>query len=306
MNRVFQIVALTPVFLALLIGSLGCEQGGAGRVAVIDLNRVASATGHGKQMREADIAFKTKLDNDFKAAQKQASDQIKAKEKEFGDKPTEKQKAELSKMRNGLRLGTMRGPQALNQQAQMNQMQMWSQFRQIVKDFSQVAASELGLTIVLISSRNNNDPILHFDASVDITDQVIQSMLVNAQNPTGPNTGAGAGTGPGALPGPGPGALGIPPKQTPAPQPGKTGKAGSTDKPGTPKAPAKTPESDPASQPAKDAPKTDAKPAPDAGAKTDPKTDAPKTDAPKPDAPTTDDAKAPIESKPDAPTSDEK
>jgi len=115
-----------------------------GRVAILDLQRIAKATGWDARMTEelgnAQQTWQQRLAEEGT----QIDQEIRAKREEIGDEPTPEQIAQLQ-----------------------------GRFREEVRPYARQAADALGFKIVMIRS----DVLLSYDTGSDITDAVIAALL---------------------------------------------------------------------------------------------------------------------------------
>ena len=103
------------------------------------------------------------------------------KKKEYGDSPTEEQQTELSRLERELTYRIDEASAKNQREMEMLNRQMIAEFYQEIKPAAEKIAAERGANIVVNS---NAERIVAFDYSVDITDDVVQS-LQQALQPSG-------------------------------------------------------------------------------------------------------------------------
>jgi len=220
--------------LAMVAGAMvfvGCNDGGGGgssggRVAVVDLNKIATDIGQRSKIQEAGQVRERNLQISVRILQRDVQAKLVALAKEIGDrpkaadpaKPTEAEdkliKEWIGKMRN-LEQARLKASndirQAYNKQRQANQNALNAEIAKIrdrIRPLAKRIAGDKGLDIVMVSSS-----VLVSAESVDITNAVFKEVneLLKAGNfptvtipepmpiPTAPQTTtapAGKGTGP--------------------------------------------------------------------------------------------------------------
>lgn len=172
MMRTLQSVMI--LILAVVIS--GCGEASAssqGKVAVIDLRRVAKATGWDARMtaelNAAQQAWKQRLEEEGT----KIDQAIRAKREEIGEEPTPEQIAEFNRMRQEGQAAFDEAQTQASSVIQNKVTQLQGQFREEVRPYARQAADALGFKIVMIQS----DALLSYDTGSDITDAVIAALL---------------------------------------------------------------------------------------------------------------------------------
>ena len=277
MIRMMSIIALA----VLVAGITGCDQGAAGKVAIIDMGRVARAIGRDKQMSGQHRQFQQQIGMKVQQLEQRLSKQYDDLKKKFGEKPTDEQKKQLAEERSAVQQRVNSARQSAARENQRIQYELWNNFRNDVVPHAEQAALDAGLSVVMVRTPGPNDDFLTFDKNIDITDAVIQGMLESKAG-----SGGVSGVQPApvpapptpAPPAPKPSDLTAPPKKpagtdgdkkTPAPAPDNGGKKAPAPAPdaGGKKAPVPTPAPDAGE---KKAPAPAPAPAPDASEKKTP------------------------------------
>lgn len=161
----------------------GCDQSkstGNG-VAIVDLDLIAQRLGRDAKMKESIEQRQLNLNQQIVTVQNSFLEQLKTKQSEFGETPTESQTQMLTAMQReaNLKLNSVR------QQAQGNmsqfQQSVINQFREEAKPIAEKLAAEKGCKIVLTK---NDTVIFAFDSVVDITEDMITRMKQSSKTAT--------------------------------------------------------------------------------------------------------------------------
>jgi len=191
--------------LAIVAGAMvfaGCGEGGgggssSGRVAVVDLNKIAEDIGQKSKIEEASQVRDRNLQISVRVLQQNVQAKLVALAKEIGDRPKAEKPAEptdaekklleewVGKMQNLERArldATNRIRQAYSQQRQANQQAMRAEIVKIrdrIKPLAQRIARDKGLDVVV-----TNSSVLVHGESVDITAAVFKEVneLLKAGN----------------------------------------------------------------------------------------------------------------------------
>lgn len=162
-TALFAIVALTQV---------GCDRvsnPNSGPVAVVDLDLIAQKIGKDKQILQVIEQRQATLSEQVIAAQKSLLDQLNQKKSEFGEisDAEAKQLVQLQKQANSILATTQT-------QAQTNlttfQQEVINRFRDEIKPIAMELATKKGCRVVL---SKNDSVVFAFDATVDLTDEVV-------------------------------------------------------------------------------------------------------------------------------------
>ena len=166
------VVSLTAIGL-FLYGTFGNKKGSANKILVVDSHQVYVDLGRDLADLQTRQKEKKRLEDQLKAVQQQVTDEIAAKEAEFGDNPTEEQTKLLVAMKQDAAV-RMQGQISKSQQSLAKlDRQLRAQFRDAIKPIADEIAAQKGASLVLIASP---DVILTVDSSVFITDEVVQEM----------------------------------------------------------------------------------------------------------------------------------
>ena len=246
---------------ACVLASLAaCDQQSVGRVAVIDLGRVAQASGTMREFGERREQRRAEIIKQFQSVKKKLEDEVAAKKKELGEKPTDAQREDLAKMELAANRRLQQLQVGAQQADQGFQVQLWVEFREKVRPLAEAAAATQGLSVVIVrNSANQDDLILSVAQGADITDAVIADLLAKSGRPPalpglpealpeGLPTPAGGGAPDTGKSNPTPDTSIAPvPAPAPAPQPAPAPSTGAAPAPAP--APAVVPQPAPAPQP---------------------------------------------------------
>lgn len=174
---------LGHAFLVLAAGALfsvgcGSQFGGAsassskGGLAVIDLDVVAKSIGRTQEMNDALNVRKSALDQALARGQADLKRQLTEKKDEFGETPTDEQKAQLAQMDRNAGAQLVQATRKAQAQLEAERQKMITDFRTEVRPIAQQVASERGLGVVI---PKNEGFLLSVDPGVDITADVVKA-----------------------------------------------------------------------------------------------------------------------------------
>ena len=174
---------LGHAFLVLAAGALfsvgcGSQFGGAsassskGGLAVIDLDVVAKSIGRTQEMNDALNVRKNALDQALQRGQADFKKQIADKKVEFGETPTDEQKATLVQMERNASAQLIQASRTAQAKLEQERQNMISEFRAEVRPVAQQVASDRGLGVVI---PKNEGFLLSVDPGVDITADVVKA-----------------------------------------------------------------------------------------------------------------------------------
>ncbi len=166
-------VALTGCGNAPGSGSGSAPGGDAqGRVAVVDLDRVAQAMGWSDELQRQVTSKGQELDVKFKALRDDMRATFEAEQKKIGEKPTDEEKIKLNQM--GMELNRRLGEAQNVMQNELRQVQMASvkKYRDLIEPAARQVATQRGFSVVILPLDN----ILWSDAGNNLTDGVIDAL----------------------------------------------------------------------------------------------------------------------------------
>lgn len=169
LRRTFFSVLLLPFLLA------GCLDSGApprGRVAVLDLERLANDTGFKEQAQKALKESETSLNAGLEKARQAAGEQVKVRRQQFGEVPTAAQQAELRAFVERTRQELLAMKSKANGQLGARRQQLIEELKEHVRPVAQAIATERGMDVVML--RTNN--MLSYTEVSDITSAVLAKM----------------------------------------------------------------------------------------------------------------------------------
>ncbi len=167
--RALTLAILLPVLLA------GCLDSGAparGRLAVLDLERLADETGFKEQVQKALKETEGDLNAGLEKARQAAADQVSARRAQFGDLPTAAQQAELRAFVERTRQELLSLKNKANGQLGARRQQLIDELKEHVRPVAQAVASERGMDVVML--RTNN--MLSYTEVSDITEAVLAKL----------------------------------------------------------------------------------------------------------------------------------
>lgn len=148
-----------------------------GGMAVVDLDAIAQAVGQTQKIKDAVTLSTNAVNQQLLKLQEGYREQLAAKEKEFGETPTDEQKQELARLNAlaGQQLGAakQRGQQALSRYSQQAVAKVSTDLRAEIRPICQEIAAKRGLGVVV---PKNEGFLLSVDPGVDITAEVIEAL----------------------------------------------------------------------------------------------------------------------------------
>jgi Skp family chaperone for outer membrane proteins len=174
------VVALAMLGMALS----GCEQKSApvsGRVAVVDLDKVAAQVGWDRELQQSMDLLNQQLTNRYNAMREQFRAQIEAKDKEFRDALKDKlkdpikdplpkeQQDELNRMVQQAAQQLQVAQQQVNQESNRIRLGLINQYRDQIKPVVKKIAADAGFSVVVVPMEN---VIYWDDATSDLTAKV--------------------------------------------------------------------------------------------------------------------------------------
>ncbi len=159
--------------VALLFVFFGDRKSSGPGIVVVDLHQVYQDLGRDltdtQEMRKEQSALETRL----QTLQENLRESISAKEKEFGENPTEEQTQLLSAMKKDAMLKVNQEMSRNRNTLQKYQTELIQEFRKEVKPIAEKIGTMQGATTVLIASP---EVVLSCDPAILITDEVVEAM----------------------------------------------------------------------------------------------------------------------------------
>ena len=174
----FEIVMAIVAVGALAVAFFSSGKSSSG-VVLLDMQRAFRDLGrdivHIQEMKKRQGALDKRLAN----LRTEFENNLAAKKKEYGENPTEEQQKELNRFERELVVKVDEETNKSRQEIEMFSRQMLAFFYQEVKPVAEQIASKRGANIVVNS---NAERIVTFDYSVDITDDVVQTLQQASQS----------------------------------------------------------------------------------------------------------------------------
>ena len=148
-------------------------QPAAASVAVVDLDEVAKRTGRSEKLNVAIKEREIVLNREFEAGRAAMESQIAAKVTEFGDAPSDEQKAQLQAMRQESTRQLLMAQQQANNQLTQLRSELIGEFRSEIQPVVQRVAAEKQISLVLTK---NDTVVLTFDPLIDITETIADRL----------------------------------------------------------------------------------------------------------------------------------
>lgn len=158
-----------PLVLILLSG---CQPGGSGGIAVLDLDKVAAATGRDKVIAQQIQEFAQEQEQKLKQLQSELQQQVTTANEQLSDQAGDEEKQSLNTLLAQARTQLTRELNQARQSAQQLRLQLVQEFTVEVQPVARREAEKRGLTVVMVKQPG----LLVVAAEADITDAVIDHL----------------------------------------------------------------------------------------------------------------------------------
>ena len=172
------------IVLLVVIGSgllSGCDQLELAQpnndTLLVDFTAVIRATGKDVQVENQLVAANQNLELQLVQAAQDLNKQLADAKAEIGDEPTLEQQQELEQLSVQVNQRMNEVQQLARQKSQQVQVALINQLRDQVRPIAESIARTRGAKAVLM----NSEPVLWFDASIDITADVIAQLRANPE-----------------------------------------------------------------------------------------------------------------------------
>lgn len=177
MNR-FGIVTTITCAIACTLTLTACNQSNSasntGRVAILDIQRVAKESGYARQINRQLGELRNHLQTQLTGVQTQLNSKLNDKQIEFGKKPNKEQVKELNQLFTTAKAQLENAQQKAVSVVKTERSHLSNQLFDIVRPYAKRVANGRGLDIVMLKS-----DLLVFDHNpkTDITDEVIAAVV---------------------------------------------------------------------------------------------------------------------------------
>jgi len=177
MNKIINWVSMSC--FVMLISMLTACGGGmqTGRVAIIDLEAIAIATGKSKDILAAITELAKQRESQLTKLKGELSAKVDEEKGKLGKKPSDEQKQSLSVMENKANLALRQGIAIAKQDTQKLRLKLINDFKQEILPVAIKVATKKNYSIVLVKSAN----LFYVDAEADITKAVIANLAKGAK-----------------------------------------------------------------------------------------------------------------------------
>lgn len=164
-------VSAVFTLLALILLN-GCQPGGSGGIAVLDLDKVAAATGRDKVITQKIQEFAQEQEQKLKQLQSELQQQVTSANEKLGNEAGEEEKQSLNTLLAEARTQLTRELNQARQSAQQLRLQLVQEFTTEVQPAARREAEKRGLTVVMVKQPG----LLVVTPESDITDAVIDHL----------------------------------------------------------------------------------------------------------------------------------
>ena len=165
----------TILFVGLFLSVCGCDlpkENATGRVAVIDLDRIAGALGRDDLMTQRLQEAVQQRQQNVAMIRDTLRAQLEEETARLGRNPTEEQKARLNQLTAAADTRMREVLARADQEGNQLRTRLILEFREEMEPVARRVAAERGLSIVMVKQ----DHMLYVDPEVDITDVVIDEI----------------------------------------------------------------------------------------------------------------------------------
>ena len=165
----------TILFVGLFLSVCGCDlpkENTTGRVAIIDLDRIAGALGRDDLMTQRLQEAVQQRQQNVTMIRDTLRAQLEQETARLGRNPTEAQKARLNQLATAAETRMREVVASADQEGNQLRARLILEFREEVEPVARRVAARRGLSIVMIKQ----DHMLYINPEVDITDAVIDEI----------------------------------------------------------------------------------------------------------------------------------
>jgi len=170
--RLIRIICILASFLTLYACNM--KSATTGRVAVLDIQRVAEETGYARQISYQLDELRNNLQTQLTGAQEKLNSQLTDKQQAIGKKPSKDQLAELNQMFAEAKAQLQKAQQQAQGIFQKQRSHLASQLLDSVRPFAKRIANQRGLDVVVLK---NDLLVFDFSPDTDITNDVIAAVI---------------------------------------------------------------------------------------------------------------------------------
>lgn len=176
-------ISTTSLTACLLVGSMlffsGCDQANsqvqppAGRVAIIDLDKIAKAVGKDTEISEEIRRGEQERLEQIKKMREDLTEQVDSLRAQISEDASEKQRRRVAQAMVNANRQMSDAVNYSKQATQRARIQLIGQFRRIVEPLARQVAKERGMSIVMVKQPG----IIFYDPETDISNSVIDALL---------------------------------------------------------------------------------------------------------------------------------
>jgi len=168
-------IKIACLFAAILtLSACNTNTTNTGRVAVLDIQRVAKETGYEHQISYQLDELRNNLQNQLTGAQAKLNSQLSDKQTEIGKKPSKDQLKELNQMFTVAKTQLQKAQQQAQGIFQKERSHLANQLLDSVRPYAKRVANKRGLDVVVLK---NDLLVFDFSPDTDITNEVIAAVI---------------------------------------------------------------------------------------------------------------------------------
>lgn len=163
---------LSIIAILFLSGCGGGADAQTGRVAIIDLDAIAAATGKSKEIRDAIAGLAKQRETELTQLQTDLIAKVDAEKDKLGKKPSAKQQQSLTEMALKARQELQQNIALAKQQTQQLRVKLINDFKQEILPVAVKIATQKNYSVVLVKGPS----LFYIDSNADITSAVIAEL----------------------------------------------------------------------------------------------------------------------------------
>ena len=159
--------------ILLLVALLtGCYGKSDGRIAIIDLDEIASAIGRDKDITQRVQLFVKDEESKLTALRDELRVNIAQEEKALGEKPSKEQQEQFNQLSNNSEVKLRQEIAKVEEMAAQLRIDLVLEFKKQVEPVARRVVTSRGISVIMIKQ----NAMLYIDPASDITDDVIDEM----------------------------------------------------------------------------------------------------------------------------------
>ena len=162
----------TGLLMLLALSLTACEMDNSGRVAVIDLDQIASVTGRDKVINESVQTFSKNQQVQLTTLRDQLRNNIEQEQKKLGKKPAKNKQEKVNQLTQTAELKLRQEVTKVEEAVGQLRVKLVMDFKKEVEPVARRVATQRGMSVIMIKQNG----MLYVAPAADITDGVIDEL----------------------------------------------------------------------------------------------------------------------------------